>query len=94
MKTLLIVIIDIILYFYLIFFRLKWLKAYLLIAASLKGVIYGIDARNGNTLYRLTGHTNTIYDCKLIDGTSTLATTSEDGTVKIFNIPDTAEDMN
>ncbi|EDS41774.1 conserved hypothetical protein [Culex quinquefasciatus] len=67
--------------------KLLWGKDCTLIAGTLSGNIRVWDVRSGALKYELLGHRNTIQDLVYNKQKNVLLSTSEDGTVKIFNLP-------
>ncbi|EDS41766.1 predicted protein [Culex quinquefasciatus] len=67
--------------------QLLWGKDCTLIAGTLSGNIRVWDVRSGALKYELLGHRNTIQDLVYNKQKNVLLSTSEDGTVKIFNLP-------
>ncbi|KAL1394353.1 hypothetical protein pipiens_012018, partial [Culex pipiens pipiens] len=67
--------------------RLLWGKDCTLIAGTLSGNIRVWDVRSGALKYELLGHRNTDPGSVYNKQKNVLLSTSEDGTVKIFNLP-------
>lgn len=66
---------------------MKWLTESKITVAANTGNIYGFDINFGICIYNLTGHVNIIQCFLHVEDNKYIISASQDGTVKIFEIP-------
>lgn len=66
--------------------QMLWGPNAMLFVSSVDGTVYAYNGRTGQLLATLTGHAAAVLDIKLTKDSQFLMTSSDDGTVKLFDI--------